>query len=74
MTAKIDTLALSQAIRDAGLSASADALSRAIQDIVMRDVPSSGDLREAMHTMTVRFGLMLAGAVAILSAVITLQN
>jgi len=39
----------------------------------MKDVPSQSDVREAVHTMTVRFGVMLASAVAILGALISLK-
>ncbi len=74
MSAQVDTLALSQALKAAGLSASGEAVARAMQDIAMRDMPSNSDLREAIHTMTVRVGLMLAGAVAILGALISIPK
>lgn len=73
MPAKIDTLELSEAFKAAGLKGSGEGVARAIQDIAMKDVPSSSDIDKAVHTMSVRFGLMLAAAVAILSAIINLH-
>jgi hypothetical protein len=79
MPAQIDTLALSQALKGAGLKASADGVARAMQDIAMRDAPSNSDIREAVHTMTVRMGIMVAGStlaivIAVVAALISISN
>ena len=79
MAAQIDTLALATALKDAGLKGSGDAVARAMQDIVMSDVPSNSDVREAVHTMTVRIGIMVGGStlaliVAVVAALISLSN
>ena len=72
MPAQIDTLALSKAIEASGVSPSiSTGVTRAMQDIAMKDVPSSSDVREAVHTMTVRIGIMIgASTLALVVAVV----
>ncbi|MEO5867226.1 MAG: hypothetical protein ABIS14_12710 [Sphingomonas sp.] len=68
-----DTLALAQRLTAAGLPRDvANALSSAMADVAMRDVATKADLRDAVHTLTVRgfAGLttlagILAGAFAL---------
>ncbi|MCW1428516.1 hypothetical protein [Novosphingobium sp. JCM 18896] len=63
MPAHIDTLRLAKAFEEAGQKpALAQGMARAISDVAMKDVPSQSDLREAIHTMTVRVGIMIAGS------------
>jgi hypothetical protein len=40
----------------------------------MSDVATKSDIREAVHTMTVRLGAMIAGAVAVLGVLISLHS
>jgi hypothetical protein len=79
MPAQIDTLELSAALKAAGLKASGDGVARAMQDIAMRDVPSQSELREAVHLMSVRMGIMIGAStlalmIAIIGALISLAN
>lgn len=79
MGAQIDTLELANALEMAGQKPSmAQGVARAMQDIAMRDVPSNNDIREAVHTMTVRVGLMVGGStlaliVAVIGSLISLS-
>lgn len=79
MTVQIDTLALAEALKDVGLKGSGDGVARAIQDIAMRDVSSKSEVREAVHTMTVRMGLMIGGStlaliIAVVGSLISLSR
>lgn len=71
MPAHVDTLALSKALEAAGLSIpSANGAARAIQDIAMKDAASQSDLDKALHTMSVRLGVMLATGFGVSTAII----
>lgn len=79
MSVQIDTLTLAGAFKDAGLKRSGEEMTRAIQDGAMRDVPSNADIRDAVHTMTVRVGIMVGGStlaliIAIVGALISLSD
>jgi len=84
MSAHVDTLKLAKALEDAGHKpAMAQGMARAISDIAMRDVPSSSDVREAVreavHTMTVRVGLMIGSStlaliVAVVGSLVSLSR
>lgn len=84
MPAHVDTLELSKAFENAGhRPAMAQGMTRAISDIAMSDVPSSSDVREsvreAVHTMTVRVGLMIGGStlaliVAVVGSLVSLSR
>lgn len=72
MPAHVDTLALSKALEEVGYKPTmAQGTARAISDVAMKDVPSQSDLREAVHTMTVRVGIMIgASTLALIIAVV----
>jgi len=74
MNAPFDTLAFVNAMETTALGkAGAETLARAIADVAMSDVATKSDIREAVHTLTVRLGAMIAGAVAVLGVVISLH-
>jgi len=75
MNAPFDTLALKDALKDTPLGeAGAAVLARAIADVAMSEVATKSDVRDAVHSMTVRLGGMIAGAVAVLGLLITLHS
>ena len=78
MNAQFDTLAFSKVLQDAGIDESVrNAITRAIQDVAMKNVATTQDVESAVHTVTVRVGAMLgvglSVAVALLAALITLN-
>jgi hypothetical protein len=72
--AVFDTLAFAKRLQDAGLKKEvSEAIASAIQDVAMSNVATKADVREAVHDMTVRMGALIAGAVAVLGFIITLN-
>lgn len=68
-----DTLAFAERLQGAGMSVELSrALSHAMQDIAMQDVATKADLKDAVHTLTVRGFAALATLGGLLLAALAL--
>lgn len=71
MTHAFDTLAYAQRLREAGLDQKvAEAHAEAARDFVMKELVTKTDLKNALLTQTVAFGVMLVTVSGILLALI----
>jgi uncharacterized protein with von Willebrand factor type A (vWA) domain len=72
---EFDTHAFASKLRTAGFDeGQAAAVTYAIRDIAMSNVATRNDVKEAVHSMTVRIGAAAAFIVAALGALITLAH
>ena len=73
MTAPFDTLAFAQRLETAGLDRQvSEAVASAMADVAMREVATKSDLRDVIHTLTVRGFAGLATLAGILLAAFAL--
>lgn len=73
MTQAFDSLGYAKQLRDAGVpGGQAEAHAEAARDFVMADLVTKSDLRNALLTQTVAFGVMLAAAAGLIVAVLKL--
>jgi hypothetical protein len=71
MTQAFDSLGYAKRLRDAGIpSEHAEAHAEAARDFVMADLVTKSDLRNALLTQTVAFGVMLAAASGLIVAIL----
>jgi len=71
MSLTFDTLGFAKHLRDAGIDRDhAEAHATAARDFIMSELVTKTDLREAMLTLTVRIGGMVAGSVGLAVAVL----
>lgn len=72
---EFDTHAFLSKLRSAGFDeGQAEAVTYAIRDIAMSNVATKNDLKDAVHSITVRMGAVAAFIVAALGVVITLAH
>jgi hypothetical protein len=72
---EFDTHAFASKLRTAGFDeGQAAAVTYAIRDIAMSNVATKNDVTNAVHSMTLRLGAMLAGAVAVLGVIIAVAH
>lgn len=77
MVFAFDTLGYAKRLRDSGVpQTQAEAHAEAARDFVMTELVTKSDLTAALETqtlrLTVRLGIMLVGAIALLGAVLKL--
>lgn len=70
MNAAFDTLAFSNRLKAAGVPAKhSEAIATAIQEVAMAEVATKSDVREAVHTLTIRgfaAAVSIVGALAVI--------
>lgn len=75
MQVEFDTHAMATKLQKAGFKAEmAEAVTYAIRDIAMTNVATHNDVKEAVQTMTLRVGAMLAFGITALGVLIALTN
>ncbi len=73
MTQVFDSLGYAKRLRDAGVpTAQAEVHAEAARDFMMADLVTKSDLRNALLTQTVAFGVMLAAAAGLIVAILKL--
>lgn len=73
MTAIFDTLAFAHRMEESGMDRrQSEALASAMQEIAMAEVATKADVRDAVHTITVRGFAAAVTIIAVLAAIIKL--
>ena len=73
MSTAFDTLAFANRLETAGMNRKqSEAMATAVQEIVMADIATKSDLRDAVHTLTVRGFTAAVAIVGLVAALVKL--